>query len=51
MYNLGYFKMPDPVGLKDDKDWLEIPRISKTIPFGYEEHKKMINFWCRLLRN
>tara|TARA_R100000234_G_scaffold90621_1_gene58861 strand:+ start:259 stop:687 length:429 start_codon:yes stop_codon:yes gene_type:complete len=40
MYNLGYFKMPDPVGLKDDKDWLEIPRISKTIPFGYEEHKK-----------
>ena len=40
MYNLGYFKMPDPVGLKDDKDWLEIPRSSKTIPFGYEEHKK-----------
>ena len=39
MYDLGYFKMPDPVGLKDDKDWLEIPRISKTIPFGYKEHK------------
>ena len=40
MYNLGYFKMPDPVGLKDDNDWLEIPRISKTIPFGYMAHKK-----------
>ena len=39
MYNLGYFKMPDPVGLKDDNEWLEIPRISKTIPFGYKEHK------------
>ena len=39
MYNLGYFKMPDPVGLKDDSEWLEIPRISRTIPFGYREHK------------
>ena len=39
MYDLGYFKMPDPVGLKDDNEWLEIPRISKTIPFGYQEHK------------
>ena len=39
MYDLGYFKMPDPVGLKDDNEWLEIPRISRTIPFGYKEHK------------
>jgi|TARA_R110002020_G_scaffold147847_2_gene323432 hypothetical protein len=39
MYDLGYFKMPDPVGLKDDEDWLPIPRISKTIPFGYVEHE------------
>ena len=39
MYNLGYFKMPDPVGLKDDNEWLEIPRISKTVPFGYKTHK------------
>ena len=39
MYELGYFKMPDPVGLKDDNEWLEIPRISRTIPFGYRIHK------------
>ena len=39
MYDLGYFKMPNPVGLKDDNEWLEIPRISRTIPFGYKEHK------------
>ena len=39
MYDLGYFKMPNPVGLKDDNEWLEIPRISKTIPFGYKAHK------------
>ena len=40
MYNLGYFKMPDPVGLQEDSEWLEIPRISRTIPFGYEVHEE-----------
>ena len=32
--------MPDPVGLKDDNEWLEIPRISRTVPFGYKLHKE-----------
>jgi hypothetical protein len=36
----GYFKMPDPVGLQEDSKWLEIPRISRTIPFGYEVHEE-----------
>jgi hypothetical protein len=40
MLNVGYFKMPDPVGLKDDSEWLEIPRISRTIPFGYKLHEE-----------
>ena len=40
MYNLGYFKMPDPVGLKDDSEWLEIPKISRTVPFGYKVHEQ-----------
>jgi hypothetical protein len=40
MYNVGYFKMPDPVGLKDDNEWLMIPKISRTIPFGYKEHEQ-----------
>jgi len=39
MRNVGYFKMPDPVGLKDDNEWLMIPRISRTIPFGYKVHE------------
>ena len=39
MLKVGYFKMPDPVGLKDDNEWLMIPRISKTIPFGYKTHE------------
>ena len=40
MLNVGYFKMPDPVGLKEDSEWLEIPRISRTIPFGYKLHEE-----------
>ena len=32
--------MPDPVGLQEDSKWLEIPRISRTIPFGYEVHEE-----------
>ena len=40
MRDVGYFKMPDPVGLKDDNEWLMIPRISRTVPFGYEVHKE-----------
>ena len=39
MRDVGYFKMPDPVGLKDDNEWLMIPRISRSIPFGYEVHE------------
>jgi hypothetical protein len=37
--DLGYFKLPDAVGLKDDHIWLEIPKISRTIPFGYRQHE------------
>ena len=33
MPKVGYFEMPDPVGLKDDNEWLMIPRISRTVPF------------------
>lgn len=40
MYDAGYFKMPDPVGLQEDSKWLEIPRISRTIPFGYKVHEE-----------
>ena len=40
MHNVGYFKMPDPVGLKDDNEWLMIPKISRTIPFGYKAHEQ-----------
>ena len=40
MYDAGYFKLPDPVGLQEDNEWLSIPRISRTIPFGYEVYEE-----------
>jgi hypothetical protein len=36
MYDVGYFKLPDAVGIKTNEEWISIPRISRTIPFGYE---------------
>ena len=33
---LGKWKLPQPTDLKDDNEWMPIPRIARTIPFGYE---------------
>jgi len=30
------WKLPQPTDIKEDNEWLPIPRISRTIPFGYE---------------
>ena len=35
--NLGSFKLPQPTDIKgDDGEYVAIPRIARTIPFGYE---------------
>ena len=34
--SLGKWKLPQPTDLQDDGEWLPIPRIARTIPFGYE---------------
>jgi hypothetical protein len=33
---LGKWKLPQPLDLHDKTEWLPIPRIARTIPFGYE---------------
>ena len=33
---LGKWKLPQPTDLKDDNEWMPIPRIARTVPFGYE---------------
>ena len=34
--SLGKWVLPQPTDLKDDNEWIPIPRIARTIPFGYE---------------
>ena len=35
--SLGKWKLPQPTDLKDEdqKEWIQIPRIARTVPFGY----------------
>lgn len=32
---IGVWKLPQPTDLKKEGEWLKIPRIARTIPFGY----------------
>jgi len=32
----GQWKLPQPTDIKEDNEWVSIPRISRTVPFGYE---------------
>ena len=34
--SLGKWVLPQPTDLKDDNEWMPIPSIARTIPFGYE---------------
>jgi hypothetical protein len=31
----GKWKLPQPTDLKDEEEWVPVPRIARTIPFGY----------------
>ena len=33
---LGTWKLPQPTDLKESSKWVAIPRVARTIPFGYE---------------
>ena len=33
---LGKWKLPQPTDLKSENEWMPIPRIARTVPFGYE---------------
>ena len=36
--SVGKWKLPQPTDLKDEeqKEWIQIPRIARTVPFGYK---------------
>ena len=33
---LNTWKLPQPLDLKENNEWVAIPRIARTVPFGYE---------------
>jgi|TARA_R100001369_G_scaffold84144_1_gene116848 hypothetical protein len=34
--SLGKWKLPQPTDVKEENEWLPVPRIARTVPFGYE---------------
>ena len=38
--SLGRWKLPQPTDIKEDNEWQPIPRIARTIPFGYVQDDK-----------
>ena len=46
--SLGKWKLPQPTDLKDEEqtEWIQIPRIARTVPFGYkvnEDDKELLD--------
>ena len=37
---LGRWELPQPLDIKDETEWIPIPRIARTIPFGYIQDEK-----------
>ena len=34
--SIGRWKLPQPTDLKEENEWVQIPRIARTVPFGYK---------------
>ena len=34
----GQWKLPQPTDIKDENEWVQIPRIARTVPFGYKRN-------------
>ena len=32
----GEWKLPQPTDIKEEDEWISIPRIARTVPFGYK---------------
>ena len=35
----GQWKLPQPTDIKDENEWVQIPRIARTVPFGYKQNE------------
>lgn len=36
----GKWKLPQPTDIKEENEWVQIPRIARTIPFGYKQNEE-----------
>ena len=36
--SVGKWKLPQPTDIKEENEWVQIPRIARTIPFGYKQN-------------
>ena len=37
--SLGKWKLPQPTDIKEDSEWKQVPRIARTVPFGYKTNE------------
>ncbi len=38
--SIGKWKLPQPTDIKEENEWVQIPRIARTVPFGYKRNEK-----------
>ena len=36
----GQWKLPQPTDIKEQNEWVQIPRIARTVPFGYKQNEE-----------
>jgi hypothetical protein len=38
--SVGKWKLPQPTDIKEEDEWVQIPRIARTVPFGYKQNEE-----------
>ena len=38
--SIGKWKLPQPTDIKEQNEWIQIPRIARTVPFGYKQNEE-----------
>ena len=38
--SVGKWKLPQPTDIKEQNEWVQIPRIARTVPFGYKHNEE-----------
>ena len=38
--SVGKWKLPQPTDIKEENVWVQIPRIARTVPFGYKVNEE-----------